>query len=64
MQAVLDQLAALSAKPVETLSVAQARSQSGPANAVKALLVKVRPAFIAHLEHAKLLQATLVKGSK
>ena len=40
MQAVLDQLAALSAKPVETLSVAQARSQSGPANAVKALLVK------------------------
>ena len=31
---------------------------------LKALLVKVRPAFIAHLEHAKLLQATLVKGSK
>ncbi len=40
MQAVLDQLAALGAKPVETLSVVQARSQPGPADAVKALLVK------------------------
>lgn len=40
MQAVLDQLAALGAKPIETLSVAQARSQPGPADAVKALLVK------------------------
>lgn len=29
---------------------------------LKALLVKVRPAFIAHLEHAKQLQATLGKG--
>lgn len=28
---------------------------------LKALLVKVRPAFIAHLEHAKHLQATLAK---
>jgi putative membrane protein len=29
---------------------------------LKALLVKVRPAFVAHLEHAKHLQASLVKG--
>lgn len=28
---------------------------------LKALLVKVRPAFVAHLEHAKNLQATLAK---
>lgn len=28
---------------------------------LKALLVKVRPAFIAHLEHAKQIQATLAK---
>ena len=28
---------------------------------LKALLVKVRPAFVAHLEHAKHLQATLAK---
>jgi putative membrane protein len=28
---------------------------------LKALLVKVRPAFVAHLEHAKQLQATLAK---
>ena len=34
MQAVLDQLAALGAKPVETLSAAQARAQPGPADAV------------------------------
>ncbi len=26
---------------------------------LKALLVKVRPAFVAHLEHAKMLQASL-----
>jgi putative membrane protein len=30
---------------------------------LKALLVKVRPAFIAHLEHAKQLQASLSKSS-
>ena len=29
---------------------------------LKALLVKVRPAFVAHLEHAKHLQASLGKG--
>jgi putative membrane protein len=29
---------------------------------LKALLVKVRPAFVAHLEHAKQIQATLKKG--
>ncbi|WP_296912492.1 alpha/beta hydrolase [Polaromonas sp.] len=40
MQAVLDQLAALGAKPIETLTVAQARTQPTPADAVKALLVK------------------------
>jgi putative membrane protein len=28
---------------------------------LKALLVKVRPAFIAHLDHAKQLQSTLGK---
>ena len=28
---------------------------------LKALLVKVRPAFVAHLEHAKHLQAALAK---
>ena len=28
---------------------------------LKALLVKVRPAFVAHLEHAKMLQASLGK---
>lgn len=30
---------------------------------LKELLVKVRPAFVAHLEHAKTLQASLAKGS-
>ena len=40
MQAVLDQLAALGAKPIDTLTVAQARTQPTPADAVKALLVK------------------------
>jgi putative membrane protein len=29
---------------------------------LKALLVKVRPAFVAHLDHAKHLQTTLAKG--
>ena len=29
---------------------------------LKALLVKVRPAFVAHLEHAKQLQASLTTG--
>ncbi len=28
---------------------------------LKALLVKVRPAFVAHLEHAKMLQKSLSK---
>lgn len=31
---------------------------------LKALLVKVRPAFVAHLEHAKQLQASLGKSSQ
>src|SRR4029079_12438519 len=30
---------------------------------LKSLLVSVRPAFVAHLEHAKMLQATLAKKS-
>jgi putative membrane protein len=35
----------------------------GATNAeLKALLVKVRPAFVAHLEHAKKVQASLPKG--
>ena len=40
MQAVLDQLVALGSKPVNTLTVEQARTQPGPVDAVKALLVK------------------------
>jgi putative membrane protein len=36
----------------------------GATNAeLKALLIKVRPAFVAHLEHAKRLQASIAKGS-
>jgi putative membrane protein len=31
---------------------------------LKALLVKVRPAFVAHLEHAKQLQASLGKSGE
>ena len=40
MQVVLDQLAALGAKPVETLTVEQARVQPTPADAVKAVLMQ------------------------
>lgn len=40
MKAVLDTLASLGAKPIETLSVEQARKQPSPADAVKALLQK------------------------
>ena len=40
MQAVLDQLAALGGKPIETLEPADARLQPTPADAVKALMVK------------------------
>ena len=37
----------------------------GASNAdLKALLVKVRPAFVAHLEHAKQLQASLDAGNR
>jgi putative membrane protein len=36
----------------------------GAANAeLKALLIKVRPAFVAHLEHAKRLQTSMATGS-
>jgi len=36
----------------------------GAANAeLKALLIKVRPAFVAHLEHAKRLQSSMAKAS-
>ena len=38
MQAVLDQLQALGAKPVETLTPAQARAQASPADAAKAVM--------------------------
>jgi len=38
MQLVLDQLAALGAKPLETLTPEQARAQASPADAVKAVL--------------------------
>jgi acetyl esterase len=40
MQAVLDQLAALGGKPIETLSAPEARKQPTPADAVKQLLGK------------------------
>lgn len=40
MQAVLDQLAALDPKPLETLTAAEARKQPSAADAVKALLKK------------------------
>jgi acetyl esterase len=40
MQAVLDQLAALGPKPLETLTPQDARKQPGPPDAVKALLKK------------------------
>ena len=40
MKAVLDQLAALGGKPIETLSPVEARKQPTPADAVKALLKK------------------------
>ena len=39
MQAVLDALASLHGKPIETLSAAEARRQPGPADAVKKILV-------------------------
>ena len=41
MQAVLDQLAALHPKPIETLTASEARMQPTPADAVKALLQKM-----------------------
>lgn len=40
MQAVLDELAALGGKPIETLTPAEARLQPSPADAVKSLLTK------------------------
>ena len=40
MQAVLNALAALGAKPVHTLTVAQARAQATPADAVRSVLTK------------------------
>lgn len=40
MKAVLDQLAALGGKPIETLTPAEARKQPSPADAVKSLLQK------------------------
>lgn len=40
MQAVLDEMAKLGGKPLESLSVIEARMQPGPGNAVRALLKK------------------------
>ena len=40
MKAVLDELAALGARPINTLTVQQARTQPTPADAVRSLLVK------------------------
>ena len=40
MQAVLDELAALNPKPIETLTAKEARKQPSPADAVMALLKK------------------------
>ena len=40
MQAVLDELAALNPKPLETLQPDEARQQPGPVDAVKSLLQK------------------------
>ena len=42
MQAVLDELSALNGKPIETLTVEEARRQPTPADAVKAVLKKQR----------------------
>ena len=42
MQAVLDELAALHGKPVETLTPAEARKQPTPADAAKAVMAKLR----------------------
>jgi len=38
MKAVLDQLASMGGKPVETLTAAEAREQPTPADAVKAVM--------------------------
>jgi putative membrane protein len=43
-------------KAVDTTLIPSAQNAE-----LKALLVKVRPAFVAHLEHAKQVQATLAK---
>ena len=40
MQAVLDKLAALEAKPVSTLTVPQARTQASPADAANAIMLE------------------------
>ena len=54
MKAVLDQLAALGGKPLQTLMPDQARKQPTPADAVKALLVKEKqstdPEAVAKIE--------------
>ena len=54
MQAVLDQLAKLGGKPIETLSPAEARQQPSPADAVKALIesqgMRATPEAVASVE--------------
>ena len=55
MQAVLDELATLGGKPIETLSPEEARKQPSPADAVKSLLKKrgdkVAPEAVAKVEN-------------
>ena len=58
MQAVLDELAALGGKPIETLTPAEARKQPTPADAVKRLLKKqgkpVTPEPVAKVDNRKI----------
>ena len=58
MKKVLEQLAALGGKPIESLPPAEARKQPGPADAVKALLVKegksAAPIQVAKVEQRKI----------
>ncbi len=58
MQAVLTQLGALGAKPLETLTPAQARAQATPADAVKAVL-KMNGKSVAPMEVAKVENRTI-----
>ena len=55
--------AVLSSRVASLVACSTVADDRATSNAeLKALLVKVRPAFVAHLEHAKQLQASLPKG--